>query len=162
MENASKALLMAAAMLVGILILSIAVYLFVSFGATSAEIHKQNEENRLNQFNTQFTAYEGKKDVTIYDVITIANLATENNIYYEFEQRNNTDGKDNYISVYLQDTGYIEKAYSNNTRNTNYDNLLSADLENIDTNDGTLQKYECQVYISEITQRVYKVTINKR
>ena len=78
MENASKALLMAASVLIGVLILSLAVYLFTSFGSTSAELHKQQDEQRLEQFNTQFSSYEGKEGgITIYDVVTIANLATE-------------------------------------------------------------------------------------
>lgn len=105
MENASKALIMAAGLLIGILILSLAVYLFVSFGSTSSELHKQNEEKQIEQFNSQFTSYEGKEGITIYDVVTIANLATENNIYYDFEKRNTlTDGKDNYISVQFKNT----------------------------------------------------------
>ena len=41
MENASKALLMAAEVLIGLLILSLAVYLFADFGSTSAEINKK-------------------------------------------------------------------------------------------------------------------------
>ena len=41
MENASKALLMAGGVLIGILILSLAVYLFITFGAESKEIHAQ-------------------------------------------------------------------------------------------------------------------------
>lgn len=99
MENASKALIMAAGVLIGILIISLAVYLFVSFGSTSAEIHKQNDEQQIEQFNSQFTSYEGKK-CTIYDVVTVANLATENNKYYDFEKRTTkTIGNDNYISV---------------------------------------------------------------
>ena len=51
MENASKALLMAAGVLIAVLILSLAVYLFMSFGSESAEFHKQMENDRLNQFN---------------------------------------------------------------------------------------------------------------
>lgn len=99
MENASKALLMAAGVLIGILIISLAVYLFVSFGSTSAKIHKQNDEQQIEQFNSQFISYEGKK-CTIYDVVTVANLATENNKYYEFNKRQTqTNGNDNYISV---------------------------------------------------------------
>ena len=39
MENASKALIMAGGVLIGVLIISLAVYLFVSFGQTSAEIN---------------------------------------------------------------------------------------------------------------------------
>ena len=99
MENASKALLMAASVLIGILIISLAVYLFVTFGSASAKMHKQNEVQQIAQFNSQFTSYE-EKECTIYDVITLANLATENNKYYEFNKRQNkTNGNDNYISV---------------------------------------------------------------
>jgi len=36
MENASKALLMAAGVLIGLLVLSLMVYLFASFASTSA------------------------------------------------------------------------------------------------------------------------------
>lgn len=89
MENASKALLMAGGILIGVLILSLAAYLFVDFGSTSAEIHRQNEEKQLTEFNSKFTAYEGYKDndgnwqITIYDIITLAGYAKENNKYYE-------------------------------------------------------------------------------
>ena len=82
MENASKALVMAAGVLIGIMILSLAVYLFATFGATSAEMHGQIEQDRINQFNAQFTSYEGKQDITIYDIITVVNLAKDNNESY--------------------------------------------------------------------------------
>ena len=44
MENASKALLMAASVLVGVVILSLAVYLYISFSGSANEIGKQMEE----------------------------------------------------------------------------------------------------------------------
>lgn len=129
MENASKALLMAAGVLIGILILSLAVYLFVSFGSSSAEIHKQQEEQQIGQFNSQFLSYEGK-ECTIYDVVSVANLATESNRYYEFTKRYDaTEGKDNYISVMLGTTP-IEMGYGSTIATiTNYYNgLISSDL----------------------------------
>ena len=61
MENASKALLMAAGVLIGVLIISLAVYLMSYFGGVSADIHKRQKANQINQFNSQFTAYEGKR-----------------------------------------------------------------------------------------------------
>ncbi len=84
MENASKALLMAASVLVGVVILSLAVYLYISFSGSANEIGKQMEEGQLQQFNNQFTSYVDKKDtLTIYDVVTVANLARDNNNYYQ-------------------------------------------------------------------------------
>lgn len=89
MENASKALVMAGGVLVGILILSLAVYLFVDFGTTSAQINEQNAQQQIVEFNSKFTSYQGYKDnsgkwqITIYDIITLAGYANENNKYYE-------------------------------------------------------------------------------
>ena len=51
MENASKALLMAAGVLMGVLILSLAVYLFANFRATADEATKLMYEEELAQFN---------------------------------------------------------------------------------------------------------------
>lgn len=97
MENASKALIMAGGVLIGVLILSLAVYLFADFGSTSAQINEQNAEKQLTQFNSQFTSYEGKEGLTIYDVITVASLAKENNTYYE-------DSDEYKIIIKIKDT----------------------------------------------------------
>lgn len=85
MENASKALLMAAGVLIGVLILSLAVYLFVSFGQTSAEINEKNRQQQIVQFNSQYTVYLGREDLTIYDIRTIVSNARENNNYHNNE-----------------------------------------------------------------------------
>ena len=75
MENASKALIMAGGVLIGILILSLAVYLFIDFGGKASVIHDRITSNQLTQFNAQFNIYAGRIDVTIYQIITVANLA---------------------------------------------------------------------------------------
>lgn len=149
MENATKALIMAAGVLMGIVILSLAVYEFTSFGISSKEIHKANEETRLNEFNSQFTKYEGKDDVTIYDVITVANLAKENNSYYEFSPRSleQNTGKDLYISVILDNTS-IE-----NQNQSIYKSKIGSEYNS---------KYTCIATISNDTGRVYKVNFSKR
>lgn len=178
MENASKALLMAAGVLIGILILSLAVYLFATFGNTSAQLHQQKEEQQLNQFNTQFSSYVGKEGITIYDVVSVANLATESNIYYEYAKRASSDGKDNYIAVIFKNSdinGYhgqnIEKGFTDDAADIRnyYNTLISVDLANMeipsdldDPDVSYLTQYECQVEISKTTQRVYKVTFTKK
>ncbi len=83
MENASKALIMAAGILIGVLILTLAVFLFTDFGATSQGIYSQMEERQLTEYNTQYTVYAGRTDITIYDIISLANLAQENNQTYK-------------------------------------------------------------------------------
>lgn len=176
MENASKAMLMAAGVLIGILILSLVVYLFVSFGSSSAQIHQQNEKKQMDKFNSQFTIYQGK-ECTIYNVITIANLATENNKYHEFSRRMAlTAGNDDYISVKLDNQGFIERGTESSSEQIKkyYDLLIQNDLNNMSsktvfdvqekreiTYQQALPEYECRVEISPTTQRVYLVEFKK-
>lgn len=157
MENASKALFIAAGVLIGMLIISLAIYLFVSFGSTSAEIHKQNKEQQIAQFNNQFISYE-VKECTIYDVITVANLATENNVYYELiKEKRKTEGEDNYISVYLNMKA-IEGGYGDADMTNTYNELI---FQNVDES-GTVSQYKCKVDISKVTQRVFRILFTKK
>ena len=91
MENASKALLMAAGVLIGVLILSLAVFLFLDFGATSKGIYSEVESNQLTQYNAQYTVYSGRTDITIYEIVSVINLAKQNNKDYgEYSNFENT------------------------------------------------------------------------
>ncbi len=160
MENASKALLMAAGTLIGMLIISLAVYLFTSFGSRADQIRKDNAKLQIDQFNTQFTSYVGKEGNTIYDVVTAANLATQNNIYYEFVKRNTVaKGQDNYISVEFKNSDIskynnqtIERGFNENMRNVtnNYNELIQADLAKMQDD---LTRYDCKVEISPTTRK---------
>lgn len=132
MENASKALIMAGGVLIGILILSLAAYLFVDLGSTSAEITAQNARKQITEFNSKFTAYEEYKDkegnwqITIYDIISIAAYAKENNEYYK-------DSENEKISVRIDNK---EIQDNNNAQNENL-------IKNYIKYDGTLVKFKC-------------------
>lgn len=90
MENASKALVMAGGVLIGILIISIGVYLFNSFSVYSEENYKIIEDIQIAEFNNKFLKYYGTKknengvdvpiECTIHDIVNLANLAQRNNI----------------------------------------------------------------------------------
>lgn len=123
MENATNALLMAGGVLIGILILSLAVYLFTTFGGTAAKVNDQNAQVQLTQFNAQFTKYEGITTNTIYDIITVAGLAKENNIYYNYDPEYlitvymgynpiNPDARETLIGSFSKNT-YSCKVYYN-------------------------------------------------
>ena len=49
MENASKALLMAAGVLMGVVILSLAAYLFVTFSSSADDVKSEIANNQLNK-----------------------------------------------------------------------------------------------------------------
>ena len=74
---------MAGGLLIGILILSLAVYLFVTFGNDARTINEKIDSAKLTKFNAQFNIYADRDDITIYDIISLANLAEENNKYYK-------------------------------------------------------------------------------
>lgn len=82
MENASKSLIMVAGVLIGVLILSLWVYLFAHFGSQTSQVYDRIEEHQLTEYNAQYTVYEGRTDINIYDIITLANKAHQNNEDY--------------------------------------------------------------------------------
>lgn len=162
MENAAKALIMAASVLVGLLILSLAVYLFITFGASSKQLHEEIDSNRLNEFNTQFTVYELKNDNTIYDIISVANLAKENNTYYELSGPANGNF---YITVNAKTKGastiFNLQDKTKDDLDTLTKNELNAMIEVYDSDRNIYYKklptYSCKVTISETTGRVSNV-----
>lgn len=133
MENASNALVMAAEILIGILIISLAVYLFVDFGTTSAEIHQQTEERQITEFNSKFSSYEQKKGLTIYDVVTVAEYAYENNKYYE-------NAEEYKITVILSGRGEIQDNIQSKKNE-----LITVEQEKIKEGSPNLPIYECKV-----------------
>lgn len=85
MENATKALIIAATVLIAVLILSVGIYVFNHY----MDFAYKNEENRakqaLVQYNTKFEKYINKT-LTIQDVLTITNLARD------YNERKSVDG----------------------------------------------------------------------
>lgn len=165
MENASKALLMAAGVLIGILILSLAVFLFANFGAASAEAHKQNEENQIEQFNVQFTAYQGRTDITIHDIVTVANLAKSTNQSFGLTEQTENNY---YITVSARGTSGGNKIKMENLSSQDLDDLVKEELNNLvprdDGNGNTypgLPTYSCNVTINQNTRRVSAVNFKR-
>lgn len=78
MENASKALLMAGTILIGIIILSLGVYLASNFSQTSEAYYKRWTTEQVQQYNDQITrnfiTKNGTTYVTAQGIITIRNL----------------------------------------------------------------------------------------
>lgn len=101
MENASKALLMAAGILVGILILALMVTLFISSRDVTITYEAAKQTEEIEQFNVNFTKYLGQ-DLTIHQVVTIYNFAIENNVAVNGEEKtleNIKSDVDNYTNA---------------------------------------------------------------
>lgn len=122
MENASKALIMGAEILLGVMIISIGVYLFSVLSKYSAETTAEIEGTQLQQFNAQFTRFYGTVSVnkdgkivsetikcTLQDIVGVANLAKMNNIRNELEEETTYSNNTEYIQVDFQNVKNLEK-----------------------------------------------------
>lgn len=80
MENASKALLMAGGILIGILIISLLVRSFTTISAFQKTTLSEEEQAQLVEFNEQYTKYLGQY-VYGTEVITVINKSLNNTEY---------------------------------------------------------------------------------
>lgn len=106
MEDAVKALLMAAGVMIGVMIISLGITLFSSLSQYTNDTQDKIEENALQKFNEQYTKYINCVDtpasatpeftLTIHDVVTVANMAYENNKKYGLDS---ADENNYYVTV---------------------------------------------------------------
>lgn len=165
MENASKALLLIAEVLVGIMIISIGVYLFNEFASYSAQTTAQIEDRQIAQFNQQFlnytgsvtttdsdgNVYHGARPCTIHDIVGLANLAKQTNINNGFEEgyteRHDSNSTDN--------SAYIQIKFKSSRTGTTINNLeayTSSEItelikaNDIDDSTGDILYFQCSDY----------------
>lgn len=157
MENATKALIMAAEVLVGVMIISVGVYLFRTYGDFSSGTNKEIEDAQIAEFNQQFqkfygttTKANGKEEpveCTIHDITSLANLAKKNNSEYELTEQSGYSNSTYYVQIDVDNHKNIEK-YTN-------DQLIEL-IKTNDLVDGKNTKYyKCTICnISSITKKV--------
>ncbi len=160
MENASKALLIAAGVLIGVLILSMAVYLAHVLGEYAAETQSKIDENSVAQFNARFLQYAGLTQLTIQDVITVKNYALENNkedVNYNPSLDTYRAGVNNdYIDVYFAETKILAHNQSALILGKNDEDLLKSEM--LEINSGKeYNRFTCEVEVNAQTGRVNKI-----
>ena len=128
MENASKALLMAAEVLIAMMIVSLGVYVFYTYSQTSREIHDKKAEQQLVEFNAKYTKYVDQTTLTIYDVRTIANYAKKDN-------ENLVDSEK--IEVMFEGSNVVNKT------ETEWDAQIQRQVGDIRNGNTELRKYKC-------------------
>lgn len=94
MEDASKALLISASVLLAMLILSMVLLVFNNISSLRNAQADKTYQEQLNAFNMQFEAYN-KKIMYGTDVISVVNKAIDNNLLMRTENSNDA----NYINI---------------------------------------------------------------
>lgn len=87
MENASKALFMAAGVLLGILLLSVMIYVFRQGSRVNQTYDQKQITNQLELYNSQFEHYD-RDNNNVMEVISLANLAFDVNIDTDYDSTN--------------------------------------------------------------------------
>lgn len=153
MENASQALLIAAGVLIGVIILSMMVYLFSVFGGYAAQTQSKIDENSVSQFNDKFLKYAGLTNLTIQDVITVKNYALESNKKYSNYNTSMRAGENNdYIDVYLADTKSQAHTQTALILGEDDEKLLKEEIQVTNS-----KKITCEVEVNASTGRVNKI-----
>ena len=154
MENATKALLMAAGVLIGLMVISLGVSLYMSLSEYVESTQDEIAMTEIKEFNEQFTKYincnaDGSIEytLTIQDIVTAANIAYENNQIYDLQEHKEGNY---YVTVKLSDNELGEIELEKTITST-----AATLLQN-----GLGKEYKCQsidVKTSEITGRVYEL-----
>ncbi len=148
MEDSARFLYLAGGILVGILILTLAVYLFANFSGGATNVENQIAADQIEQFNSPYVSYREKEGITIYDIVNLARKARD------YNERNGVS--------YTTDSGHISvirydakrqfelkngKDLTNTTLYRKDDSLINdfliADRNEITTTDNRLPQYIC-------------------
>lgn len=78
MENASKAILMAAGILIALLILGALILMFTRLGMFQSQNDAQTKQSQIAAFNNQFEPYNGK-NLTLMDLKSLYSKIVSNN-----------------------------------------------------------------------------------
>lgn len=143
MENASKALLIAGAILLSILIIALGIYVF-NLARSSMNTNQLNEME-VSAFNTQFTQYEGKQLGSNVKSL-LDKVITSNN--------SNKDAEEKLIDVVCEAVKGDEK-----TIEPEVGELKNSDISAVRKSVAASHNYDVTIDTSADTGLVNKVTI---
>ena len=118
MENASKALIIAGEILIGVLILSLASYIIIQFGSFSKNMNDQISATEIRSFNVKFTSFSERCNISMQEIATIANFAKQSNNKYNAGQ-----GDPYYVDVRINGISVLDDSinqFLENNKNTKY------------------------------------------
>lgn len=103
MENASQALIIAGTILIAMIVLGVGVYLISNYSQIDKSYHEKSVVEEIRKFNTNFTKFVGRTDVTAQEIITLKNFAQN----YDSNNGTNTSVQVNNNSITGEDTVFI-------------------------------------------------------
>lgn len=134
MENASKALIIAGGILIAMLVLSIAVYLFTTYASLGETYDQTLSATEIQKFNANFTKFDGREDIIIQEIVSLAN----------FVRSYNEQTGEETVNVSLGTTNLADSADSDKLS----DELIDTIKKNSSKDDGSgkvkLKYFKCE------------------
>lgn len=113
MENASKALIIAASVLIAMLIIGAAVYMFNVMSSIQAEEEASSQTQIITEFNQKFDVYN-RKILYGSDILSLANMIDDYNVRETVESKMYQEMQI-HVTVKKQLTSSTDKKYSIST-----------------------------------------------
>ena len=136
MENASKALLIGAGMLIALLVISLLIMMFNSIGLFQSTKNKSDTSEQIAEFNMQFEAYN-REDVLGIELVSLCNKINDFNTKYE---------DDGYTKITSNAFTFVNTEKNNN-------NKITSEFK------GT--KFKCKSVKYDSTGRVSQIDFEK-
>ena len=140
MEDVSKALLMAAGILLAILVMAVAARFFSSASDLMESFQTQEKVSIATQFNSRFTKYIGSRNTdssirgyaTIHDIVWLANFAWNynNEQVYELKKMTLSEQLEDHRIIHINITNGLATKNQNNVEITNSGSSIISDLQN--------------------------------
>ena len=152
MENASKALLIGGGVLIAILILSIGVYLFVTYGQIGETYEQNLTSGEIKKFNSNFIKFEGRDNITAQEIVTLYKFIKS------YNEKNDIDISTSIATLEVEGTSV--KILRTSTAYLSEENLVEfiEQYSNEDTNPYQIIYFECTLLkYNENTGMVNKI-----
>ena len=101
MENASQALVIAGTILLAMMILGVGVYLISNYSQVGESYEQTRMTAEIAKFNTNFTKFINRTDITAQEIITLKNFAKN------YDTNNGTTTTINYPESRKEDIKFI-------------------------------------------------------
>ena len=131
MENASKALIFAASILIGVMLLSFLVYIFGRFGDTAKVTDEKLSQRVIDSFNAKFSSYETGGTHSEDDEFGV----TQVGLYGEIGNTKYFSYDDVFKKIGISDDNYKSALISISQRLNKTSDVISAINDAIDVND---------------------------
>ncbi len=138
MENASKALIIAGGVLIAMLIISIAVYLFTTYASLGETYDQKLSATEIQKFNANFTKFDGRENIIIQEIVSLVNFAKNYS-----EQTGEATVDVSLGRIHLADPAYSDKLIETIKENASADDgsgdvkYFKCKHEDIEYNDNT-------------------------